>query len=121
MTDGRSGKTVNEYNGSNQVTSQEDPMGHITTFEYEAFQTKITNKATGDVIDEQFDSNGLPFAVTRGYGTSSATTETFTYNTMNEPLTVTIGNGHTTEYTYNSDGDRTNMTTPIRQNGMDIR
>ncbi len=110
MTDGRSGKTVNEYNGSNQVTSQEDPMGHITTFEYEAFQTKITNKATGDVTDEQFDSNGLPFAVTRGYSTSSATTETFTYNTMNEPLTVTDGNGHTTEYTYNGVGDRTSRT-----------
>ena len=112
MTDGRSGKVVNEYNGSNQVTSQEDPLGHITTFEYEAFQTKITNKATGDVIGEQFDSNGLPFAVTRGYGTSSATTETFTYNTMNEPLTVTDGNGHTTEYAYNSTGDRTSMTDP---------
>jgi RHS repeat-associated protein len=112
MTDGRSGKTVNEYNSSNQVTSQEDPLGHITTFEYEAFQTKITNKATGDVIDEQFDSNGLPFAVTRGYGTSSATTETFTYNTMNEPLTVTDGNGHTTEYAYDSAGDRTSMTDP---------
>ncbi len=112
MTDGRSGKVVNEYNGSNQVTSQEDPMGHITTFEYEAFQTKITNKATGDVIDEQFDSNGLPFSVTRGYGTASATTETFTYNSMNEPLTVTDGNGHTTEYTYNSAGDRTSMIDP---------
>ncbi len=112
MTDGRGGKTVNEYNGSNQVTSQEDPAGHITTFEYEPFQTKITNKATGDVIDEQFDSNGLPFAVTRGYGTSSATTETFTYNSMNEPLTVTDGNGHTTEYTYDSAGDRTSMINP---------
>ena len=112
MTDGRSGKTVNEYNGSNQVTSQEDPMGHITTFEYEAFQTKITNKATGDVINEQFDSNGLPFAVTRGYGTSSATTESFTYNTLNESLTVTDGNGHTTEYAYNGSGDRTSMTDP---------
>ncbi len=112
MTDGRSGKTVNEYNGSNQVTSQEDPMGHITTFEYEAFQTKITNKATGDVTDEQFDSNGLPFAVTRGYGTSSATTESFTYNALNEPLAVTDGNGHTTEYTYNGSGDRTSMIDP---------
>jgi RHS repeat-associated protein len=112
MTDGRGGKTVNEYNGSNQVTSQEDPAGHITTFEYESFQTKITNKATGDVIDEQFDSNGLPFAVTRGYGTSSATTETFTYNSMNEPLTVTDGNGHTTEYTYDSTGDRTSIIDP---------
>ncbi len=112
MTNGLGGKTVNEYNGSNQVTSQEDPAGRITTFEYESFQTKITNKASGEVIDEQFDSNGLPFSVTRGYGTSSATTETFTYNGMNEPLSVTDGDGYTTEYKYNSAGDRTSIINP---------
>ena len=36
--------------------------------------------ATGAVTDEWFTSNNEPFSVTRGFGTASATTETFTYN-----------------------------------------
>ncbi len=49
MVDGRGGKTTNSYDGSNRVVSQTDPMGHTLKFEYETFQTKITNEATGDV------------------------------------------------------------------------
>jgi len=78
MVDGRSGKTINEYNGSNQVTKQEDPAGHKLKFEYETFQTKITNENTGSVTDEYFTSDDEPASITRGYGTESATTESFT-------------------------------------------
>ena len=112
MVDGRGGKTTNSYDGSNRVVSQTDPMGHTLKFEYETFQTKITNEATGDVTDEYFTSGDEPSSITRGYGTSSAATEFFTYNEGGYVTSVTDGNGHTTTYTYNGAGDKTSMTDP---------
>ena len=111
MIDGRGGKTINEYSGK-QVVSQEDPAERTLTFAYEPFQTKITNKVTGSVTDERFTSSDEPYSVTRGYETSSATTETFTYNTAGQVLTATDGNGHTTSYGYDAAGDRTSMVDP---------
>ncbi len=112
MVDGRSGKTINEYNGSNQVTKQEDPAGHKLKFEYETFQTKITNENTGSVTDEYFTSNDEPSSITRGYGTASATTESLTYNEGGYVTSVTDGNGHTTTYGYSAANDRTSMVDP---------
>jgi RHS repeat-associated protein len=112
MVDGRSGKTINEYNGSNQVTKQEDPAGHKLKFEYEIFHTKITNENTGSVTNEYFTSNDEPSSITRGYGTASETTESFAYNEGGYATSVADGNGHTTKYGYDSAGDRTNMIDP---------
>jgi RHS repeat-associated protein len=112
MIDGRGGKTINEYNGSNQVTKQEDPAGHKLKFEYETFQTKITNENTGSVTDEYFTSDDEPASITRGYGTESATTESFTYNEGGYVTSVTDGNGHTTTYGYSAANDRTSMVDP---------
>jgi RHS repeat-associated protein len=107
ITDGRGGKTTNEYDTSNRVISQTDPAGHTLTFQYEAFHTKITNKATGSITDEWFTSNHEPFSITRGYGTADATIETFSYDAGGRLLSRTDGNGHTTTYDYNAQGDRT--------------
>ncbi len=107
ITDGRGGATTMEYNSSHQVISQKDPLERTTTFEYKPFYTKTTNKATGAVTIERFDSNDLPFTTTHGYGTASATTEIFSYNAASCLLSVTDGDGHTTTYTYNSSNDRT--------------
>jgi RHS repeat-associated protein len=112
IVDGRGGKTINEYNGSSQVTKQEDPAGHKLKFEYEPFHTKITNETTGSVTNEYFTSNDEPSSVTRGYGTASATTESFTYNEGGYVTSVTDDNGHTTEYGYDSANDRTSMVDP---------
>ena len=112
LTDGRGGKTINEYNGSHQVTLQKDPAGRELSFEYEAFHTKITNKTTGNVTDEHFTSNDEPFSITRGFGTTSATTESFAYNAGGYVTSVTDGNEHTTTYGYNSANDRTSMVDP---------
>jgi RHS repeat-associated protein len=109
LTDGRGGKTINEYNGSHQVIKQTDPAVRELSFEYEAFHTKITNKTTGSVTDERFTSNDEPFSITRGFGTSSATTESFAYNAGGYVASVTDGNEHTTTYGYNSANDRTSM------------
>jgi RHS repeat-associated protein len=109
MVDGRGGKTINEYNGSNQVSKQEDPAGHKLKFEYESFQTKITNENTGSVTDEYFTSNDEPSSITRGYGTASATTESFAYNVGGYVTSMTDGDGHTTTYGYSAANDRTSM------------
>jgi RHS repeat-associated protein len=112
MIDGRSGKTINEYNGSNQVTKQEDPAGHKLKFEYGTFQTKITNENTGSITDEYFTSNDEPASITHGYGTESATTESFTYNEGGYVTSTTDGNGHTTTYGYSAANDRISMVDP---------
>ena len=112
MLDGREGKTVNEYNGSHQVTLQKDPAGRELGFEYEAFHTKITNKTTGSVTDEHFTSNDEPFSITRGFGTTSATTESFAYNEGGYVTSVTDGNEHTTKYGYDASSNRTSMVDP---------
>lgn len=111
FTDGRGGKTTNEYDVSNRVISQTDPMERKTTFAYEGFHTTITNKATGAVTDEWFNSNNQPMSVTRGFGTAAATTESFTYTAAGLLGSRTDGNGHTT-YEYDAAGNRIKETDP---------
>jgi RHS repeat-associated protein len=107
MTDGREGKTVNEYDASSRVKSQTDPGGHTLAFAYEGFHTTITNKATGAVTDEWFTSKGQPYSITHGYGTASATTETFSYDSAGQLIRETDGNGHAITYGYDGEGNRT--------------
>jgi RHS repeat-associated protein len=112
MVDGRGGKTINEYNGARQVVSQTDPLKHLLSFEYKAFDTKITNHATGSVTDEHFTSSYLPVSITRGFGTARATTETSSYDAANNVLSTSDGNGHTTKYGYDVASNRTSMRDP---------
>ncbi len=109
LVDGRGGKSTIEYNSSNQAVSETDPMKRTTTFEYTAFHTTTTNHATGAVTVQYFTTNGTGTTLTKGYGTSSATTETSRYNSANELLSVTDGNGHTIRYGYDTHGNRTSM------------
>ena len=109
MIDGRGGKTINKYNGANQVELQTDPEGHVLKFEYGSFQTTITNEATGAVTYEEFSSENEPVVITHGFGSPEPSTETFTYNEAGEETTATDGNGHTTEFGY-EEGNRTSET-----------
>ncbi len=107
MTDGREGTTTNVYDAQDRVESQTDPGGDTLTFEYEPLHTVVTNESTGAVTDQWFTSNNQPSAITHGYGTPSAMTETFTYNGAGKLATRTDGNGHTTKYGYDGAGNRT--------------
>ncbi|TML00326.1 MAG: RHS repeat protein [Actinobacteria bacterium] len=109
MTDGRGGKTTIEYDSSNRVTKETDPLERSTSFEYEPSRTKVTNKATGAVTDEHFSVDNEPTSITRGFGTASATTEEFGYDTAGNQASVIDGNKHTTKYVYDSEGNRTSM------------
>jgi RHS repeat-associated protein len=73
------------------------------------FVTKITNEATGEVTQEHFNNEDQLISVTRGYGTSNATTQSFSYDTAGNTLSVTDGNGHKTRYEYDGAGNRTKM------------
>jgi YD repeat-containing protein len=110
FTDGRGGETTNEYDSSNRVIAQTDPAERKTTFVYEPFHTVITNKATGAVKDEWFNSDNQPTSVTRGFGTKAATTTTFSYTEAGLLAAETDGNGHTTTYGYDAEGNRTSET-----------
>jgi RHS repeat-associated protein len=109
QTDGRGGKTTREYNAAHQVTSETDPMERKLSFEYEAFHTRITNKATGAVTDEYFTSQDEPSAITLAFGTTSATTKSFSYDAAGDVTSITDGNGDTTHYTYDGASNRTGM------------
>jgi RHS repeat-associated protein len=113
VTDGRGGKTTNEYDSEGRVVSQTDPAGRTLTFAYEGFHTTITNKATGEVTDEWFTSYNEPFSVTHGYGTAAAATRTFSYNEGGQLASATNGAGHTTEYGYDAEGNRTSEVDPL--------
>ena len=113
---------TNSYDSSNRVIAQTDGTGRTTTWGYPATgETVITNPA-GDVTDETFNSAGLPTTTTRGYGTSTASTETIGYNdswTRSRPPTAmgTAGATPTTRRTTRqarpipSDTRRTGRTT----------
>lgn len=113
ITNGRGGKTTNEYDASSRVVSQVDAAEHKTTFEYAPFHTKITNKATGAVTDEWFTSDNQPFSVTHGFGTAAATTRTYSYDLAGHLLAATDGAGHTTRYGYDEAGNQTSESDPL--------
>jgi RHS repeat-associated protein len=108
-TDGRGGITTNEYDSTNRVVSQKDPAGRTTSFEYAELETRITNKATGSVTKEVFTPGYEPESITHGYGTSSASTENFTYDEAGDLTSIIDGNGHSTKYGYDSEGNRTKV------------
>lgn len=107
FTDGRGGKTTNEYDSSNRVIAQTDPAERKATWIYEGFHTIITNQATGAVTDEWFNSNNQPTLITRGFGTPDAGTESFSYTAAGLLVSKTNGNGDTTTYGYDGQGNRT--------------
>jgi RHS repeat-associated protein len=129
--------TVNAYNSTNQVTSQTDPMGYITTFDY------CVNQADGDCLDTA-TGNG-PVTVTDGDGnatvydydqgnlaaqsqwTGAVASGTLTDETDNgadttangtnaagtlEPTWQADGDGNMTTYSYDANGDITAVTSP---------
>jgi RHS repeat-associated protein len=108
-TDGRGATTTNEYDSSNRVISQTDPAERITSFEYWPSETRITNKATGAVTRETFSLSNEPLSVTRGYGTASASTEEFAYDSAGNRVSATDANKHTTKFGYDGEGDKTSV------------
>jgi RHS repeat-associated protein len=133
-------KLTNLYNSSGQVTSQTDPAGLTTSFNYSAMNestatgTALVTDGTGSVTSYVYNEGYLEFE-TEAYGTPAAATESFaydpntllptgtisfdsevttkTYDADGDVLTSTDGNGKETTYTYNGFGEMLTDTPPL--------
>jgi RHS repeat-associated protein len=104
ITDGRSGTVVNEYDSAERVIAQTDALKRKTTWSYEAGDTRVTTPTS--VSDIQF-ANNLPTQITRAYGTASAVTTKYEYDSSDNVIKVTDPNTHVTRYEYDGEGNRT--------------
>ncbi|GAB3851099.1 hypothetical protein GCM10028801_00010 [Nocardioides maradonensis] len=119
MTDPRGGTVTNTYDTQGRVTTQQDAMGRTTTLAYTGDPSTTAGSTTtitdprGKVTQETYQ-HFLLQSMTRGVGTSDAATTAFTY----DPITLQVAsrtdaNNHTTQYSYDSAGDLTNITDPL--------
>jgi len=113
ITEARGNKTTFEYNEAGQVIAETDPLKHAREWSYtyngSTIETRIT-EPNGSTTLEQFNEQDEPLSVTRAYGTSEASTNTFAYNTAGQSVAAFDPDGHVTTYTYNAAGDLTSET-----------
>lgn len=101
----------NVYDSSGRVTSQTDPLGRETTFSYDdtAHTTTITDPK-GNVTFEEYQ-DGILISLTKGYGTSSAATSTYTFDpNIGAVASEHDPDGHVTTFAYDSNGNQTGET-----------
>ncbi|MGC2169273.1 MAG: DUF6531 domain-containing protein [Acidimicrobiales bacterium] len=102
---------VNTYNDAGQVLSQTDPMGNEATYSYsgdnfsaDGGSTTITDP-DGNVEVQDY-TNGVLQSLTKGYGTDSAATWSYSYDPDTLGLTQTTDpNSNVTSATYDADGN----------------
>lgn len=78
------------YNASNFVTDVTDAEGRVTHYVR--------------------DARGMPTSITRGYGTASAVTSSYTWHATLHTPTQIVEPGRTTDLTWNTSGQLTRMT-----------
>lgn len=119
MTDPRSGVVTNVYDSSGRVTSQTDPMNRKTTYSYAGSNLSSTGGSTtitdpNGNVEVQNYQNGELTSLTKGSGTSSTATWTYTYDQYTlETASITDPNGHVSTYQYDSQGDQTSVRDPL--------
>ena len=110
---------VNGYNAVGQVGSQQDQLGRTTTFTYTGDPssaaggtTTITDPMTNVVVDTY--QYGVLTAQTKGYGTASAATWSYTYDPTSAALaSVTDPNANTTRYFRDANGNQIGEIDPL--------
>ena len=106
------------YNEVSWRTSKTAPLtasvSAVTTYEYQGagLVSKITN-AEGEATELLYDERDLLFKVTRGFGTSDATTTRFDYDLNGNLSTTTNGRSFTTTRTYDLFDRRERVTDPL--------
>lgn len=100
------------YDSSDRVTSQTDPKGQTTTFAYgpstspslTAGQTLVTDPSGHQTLNTY--QGGLLVTETAGYGTSAASTTSYTYDPVTLGVsTKTDPNGNVETYSYDDHGN----------------
>jgi RHS repeat-associated protein len=108
--DGRGYTTTIEYNAEGQAASETDPLHRTQKWSYTPTSTGTETTITepnGSTTVEDFNEYGSPIKVTHAAGTSLATTTTNSYNSADELLASTDPDKHATEYGYSAAGNRT--------------
>jgi len=110
MTNGRGFTTENEYDGSDRVTLQTDPLEREREFEYKEVegvrQTTVT-EPNGSKTFYKFNAAGGPLEVVKAHGTELAQATKYEYSPSFELLKLTDANNHSTAYGYDAAGNRT--------------
>ncbi|HJQ01310.1 MAG TPA: RHS repeat-associated core domain-containing protein [Jatrophihabitans sp.] len=99
---------------SSRVTSQTDFLGRVTTFDYTSIPgaTKITDPKGNITVNAYL--NGMPTAVTKGYGTAQAASWLISYDPATLMPNATLDPlGNTTSRVYDSRGRLTSVTDPL--------
>jgi RHS repeat-associated protein len=119
MTDPRGSSVTNVFDATGRVTRQSDPMGRTTTYAYSGDNFSTSGGSTtvtdpkGNVETKQY-VNGLLMMLTKGAGTASAATWTYSYDSTTLGVaSLTDPDGHTTRYTYDGSGNVLTKTDPL--------
>jgi RHS repeat-associated protein len=124
---------TNVFNSAGQVSSQTDPSGNQTTFDYSNLDTSTED---GYTVVTDPDGNETEYIYNGGvlvqkvlaFGTSSPSTWTYTPDPATLlPIAISDPNNNTTAYTYDANGNATSITNPLgntwtyRYNSFDER
>jgi len=108
--DGRA-RVTNTYNSDGRLVSQKDGMGNLSTFNYQPFQTTITDPRS-HVTTQLFDPRWRLSEQDDVVGQSTFTLH-YLYEDAFSNLTATIDrNGYRTDYTYDTRGNVITKTDP---------
>jgi RHS repeat-associated protein len=105
------------YNSSSQpttvITYTQGAFAQIVTSTYTSgyVSATVTIDALGNETQDTFDASGNKLTETDGYGTSGASTTTYTYDSQNRMLSLTDPEGNETTWTYTV--NTTVMTDPL--------
>lgn len=112
ITDGREHATTLKYEATTHKVTEEELAGHKRKWEYKSKETKITEPNGSETL-ESFNTAGEPTKIIRAKGKGEESTTEYEYNAETYSRKKLIDpNKHTTEYKYDSEGNKTGEKDP---------
>ena len=112
-TDANGNVTNYAYDALNRLTLTKYPDGSTVSNTYD-FRNNVVDSIDQDGHDTHntYDLSGRLVSVTKAYGTSSASTSSYTYDNAGRKLTMTDSLGNTTSYAYDNAGNLLSVSGP---------